>query len=362
MWVVLGSPVLAGLVAARALQVAGRSCACIEAPLSSAAMVGQRFAAGWWGDRGSLSGTAETLVDLGAQWVGPSQSRCQAPARSATAFSRFESPHKRQDRAGVRRKPLQASPGSLPGFAERASHRQSPTADWNDANGGPGRAFEELVGPIARRSTPPPTIPAAAELDQLSFQDWIERPLPAPPFAAWYFVYFCAQSGFLARGSRQVSPVAMCSGPSAGLPKGEHARTGAAAWRRRPATGQRAGGLLATQLGEVVRLAERCGPCLQSVVQTSARANSRSWGRSPRFWSRPTEPHTPAVPRSWRCRPMAARPALFMPELPRRPPELQREIGGNGALRQNAGGCTPAPGVPQAWGLSGIAIGDPAPG
>ena len=145
--------------------------------------------------------------------------------------------------------------------------------------------------------------PAAAALDQLSFQDWIDANTHTP-FAAWYFAYFCRAVGFLGPAEpEQVSLLHVLWGQRTAA-QGEHPEEellhGGAG--QLPA-------LLARELGEgVVRLGEpvravnqldpggpadtASGPLITPLLKaTDPHQPTRSWFT-------PTRPAIPAVRRS----------------------------------------------------------------
>ena len=171
---------LSGLVAARALQAAGRSVRLVEA----AGQLGGRMT----GQRLPLP--SEPWIDLGGKWVGPTQTRFLA-LLDRHGIRRFESPH---DGATVL--VFGGSRCTFAGFFQGFPEGQPPavpSADWADAMAALER-FQALVAQFPDGH--PHHHPAAAELDRLSFQDWIDAHTHTP-FAAWYFAYFCRAVGFL---------------------------------------------------------------------------------------------------------------------------------------------------------------------
>lgn len=198
---------LSGLVAARALQAAGRSVRLIEA----AATVGGRMA----GERLQLEGGRQPWIDLGGQWVGPSQTRVLA-LLDRHGIRRFESPHS-GDTVLVFGGSRCTFAGFFQGFPE-GQPPAVPSADWDDAMAAL-ELFQALVAQLPEGH--PHHHPSAAELDRLSFQDWIDAHTHTP-FAEWYFSYFCRAVGFLGPAEpEQVSLLHVLWGQRT-APQGEH--------------------------------------------------------------------------------------------------------------------------------------------
>ncbi|MCS5691946.1 FAD-dependent oxidoreductase [Cyanobium sp. FGCU-6] len=179
---------LSGLVAARTVQATGRSVRLIEA----ATQVGGRMG----GQRVPIPAEARTAgcrdpwIDLGGQWVGPTQTRVLA-LLDRFDIRRFESPH-----AGETVLFFGDHRCTFAGFFQGFPEGQPPAvppADWADAMA----ALERFQALAARLDEGHPhRHPVAAELDRSSFQDWIDANTHTP-FAAWYFAYFCRAVGFL---------------------------------------------------------------------------------------------------------------------------------------------------------------------
>ncbi len=166
-----------------------------------------------WVARGP-AGFREPWIDLGGQWVGPTQTRVLA-LLDRHGIRRFESPHAGDTVLvfGEQRCPFagffQGFPRASPRRAQRRLGRR---------HGRPG-AVPGPGGPAAGGH--PHHHPAAAELDRLSFQDWIDANTHTP-FAAWYFAYFCRAVGFLGPAEpEQVSLLHVLWGQRT-APQGEH--------------------------------------------------------------------------------------------------------------------------------------------
>lgn len=130
-------------------------------------------------------------VDLGGQWVGPTQNRFLALLHRY-GLGRFPSPH-----AGATVLHFGQQRSTFSGFFQGFPEGQPPAvpqADWDDAMGALER-FNTLVASLPGDRHPHATA-AATELDRLSFQDWIDANTHTP-FARWYFAYFCRAVGFL---------------------------------------------------------------------------------------------------------------------------------------------------------------------
>lgn len=173
---------LAGLTAALELQRSGLSLRVLEAaPLAGGRLRRQRLE---WPGGG-------TWVDLGGQWVGPTQTRMLALLEQA-GLERFASPHAGETvlRFGAERCRFG---GFFQGFPE-GQPPSVPQRDWDDAMQALARFNGLAAGLPADRH--PHTAPGAADLDRQSFQDWIDANTHTP-FARWYFAYFCRAVGFL---------------------------------------------------------------------------------------------------------------------------------------------------------------------
>lgn len=173
---------LAGLVAARQLQRSGLSVRLLEAAPRAGGRL-RRTRLEWPG--------GGTWVDLGGQWVGPTQTRMLALLDQA-GLERFPSPHDGETvlRFGEQRCTFS---GFFQGFPE-GQPPAVPQRDWEDAMAALARFNALAAGLPGDRH--PHTAPGAAELDRLSFQDWIDANTHTP-FARWYFAYFCRAVGFL---------------------------------------------------------------------------------------------------------------------------------------------------------------------
>ncbi|EAQ76495.1 MULTISPECIES: flavin monoamine oxidase family protein [unclassified Synechococcus] len=322
---------LSGLVAARALQAAGRSVRLIEA----AATVGGRMT----GERLQLvaeapeAGCCSAWIDLGGQWVGPTQTRVLA-LLDRHGIRRFESPH-----AGDTVLVFGGSRCTFAGFFQGFPEGQPPavpSADWDDAMAALER-FQTLVAQLPEGH--PHRHPAAAELDRRSFQDWIDENTHTP-FAAWYFAYFCRAVGFLGPAEpEQVSLLHVLWGQRT-APQGEH-----------PEESLLHGGagqlpaLLAGELGEGVL---RLGEPVRAIEQVSPEAGQ------------PVRVHTDRATYPCRAVIVAMPPAhaahlRFSPELPDDRQQLNDEMAMGACAKVMVVYASP-------WwrqqGLSGIAIGD----
>lgn len=173
---------LAGLTAALALQRAGLSVRLLEAAAQAGGRM-RRTRLEWPG--------GGTWVDLGGQWVGPTQSRMLA-LLDRYGLQRFASPHAGETVLQFGGERCRFS-GFFQGFPE-GQPPAVPRQDWDDAMAALER-FNALAAGLPSDG-PPHTAPAAAELDRLSFQDWIEANTHSR-FARWYFAYFCRAVGFL---------------------------------------------------------------------------------------------------------------------------------------------------------------------
>ncbi len=345
---------LSGLVAARELQAAGRSVHLIEA----AAELGGRMT----GQRVDLSGPGYAVaapasspwIDLGGQWVGPTQTRFLA-LLERHGIRRFESPHDGET-VLVFGSTRCTFAGFFQGFPE-GQPPAVPSADWDDAMAALER-FQALVEELPEGH--PHHHPAAAELDQLSFQEWIDANTHTP-FAAWYFAYFCRAVGFLGPAEpEQVSLLHVLWGQRTAA-QGEHPEEellhGGAG--QLPA-------LLAADLGEgVVRLGEPVRAVSQLEPGGPVQAASGVPDQADPAGSGPTAAHPVVVHTDkavYPCRaaivampPAQAAQLRFSPELPADRLELQQ--------RMEMGACAKVLVVYRTpwWrqqGLSGIAIGD----
>ncbi|MCT0218321.1 FAD-dependent oxidoreductase [Synechococcus sp. CS-1329] len=179
---------LAGLVAARSLQRAGRSLRLIEAAATAGGrMVGERLQLA--AEKAGAEGR-QAWIDLGGQWMGPTQTR-YLDLLDRHGIRRFTSPHS-GDTALVFGESRCRFAGFFQGFPE-GQPPAVPSADWDDAMAALEQ-FRQLVAQLPPGH--PHRHPAAAELDRQSFQDWIDAHTHTP-FAAWYFAYFCRAVGFL---------------------------------------------------------------------------------------------------------------------------------------------------------------------
>ncbi|MCP9771245.1 FAD-dependent oxidoreductase [Synechococcus sp. Tobar12-5m-g] len=335
---------LSGLVAARALQKAGRSVRLIEAAEElGGRMCRQRLPWGGQAPGEALAGGGSyPWVDLGGQWVGPTQTRFLA-LLDRHGIRRFASPHD-----GETVLVFGESRCSFAGFFQGFPEGQPPavpSADWDDAMAALAH-FQEQVAQLPDGH--PHHHPAAAELDRLSFQDWIDAHTHTP-FAAWYFAYFCRAVGFLGPAEpEQVSLLHVLWGQRTAAqgeqPEQELLHGGAG---QLPA-------LLAAELGEgVVRLDEPVRAVVQEQPHTEgdpARGQAGS----------PVQVHTDQTCYPCRAVIVAMPPALagrlrFTPELPPDRLELQQQMA--------MGACAKVLVVySRPWwrdqGLSGIAIGD----
>jgi monoamine oxidase len=359
---------LSGLVAARELQAAGRSVHLIEAAAElGGRMTGQRVdltdpgsAAASPGTGADSTGSAAAApasspwIDLGGQWVGPTQTRFLA-LLERYGIRRFESPHDGET-VLVFGSTRCTFAGFFQGFPE-GQPPAVPSADWDDAMAALER-FQVLVEQLPEGH--PHHHPAAVELDQLSFQEWIDANTHTP-FAAWYFAYFCRAVGFLGPAEpEQVSLLHVLWGQRTAA-QGEHPEEellhGGAG--QLPA-------LLAAELGEgVVRLGEPVRAVNQLEPNEAAEAVSGAPDPADAAGRGPTVAHPVVVytdQAAYPCRaaivampPAQAAQLRFSPELPADRLELQQ--------RMEMGACAKVLVVYQTpwWrqqGLSGIAIGD----
>lgn len=173
---------LAGLTAAGDLQRSGLSVRVLEAAPRAGGRL-RRSRLEWPG--------GGTWVDLGGQWVGPTQTRMLALLDRA-ALERFPSPHSGETvlRFGGERCTFS---GFFQGFPE-GQPPAVPQRDWDDAMQALERFNAVAAGLPAEGH--PHTAPGAIDLDRQSFQDWIDANTHTP-FARWYFAYFCRAVGFL---------------------------------------------------------------------------------------------------------------------------------------------------------------------
>ncbi|WP_259702112.1 MULTISPECIES: flavin monoamine oxidase family protein [Synechococcales] len=324
---------LAGLVAALAVQRAGRSVRLIEAD----ARLGGRMCRQSVRLDGELTpgGCPDSWIDLGGQWVGPSQSRFLA-LLDQHGIRRFDSPHDGET-VLVFGDCRCTFAGFFQGFPE-GQPPAVPAADWDDAMAALAR-FQALVAQLPEGH--PHHHPAAAELDRLSFQDWIDAHTHTP-FAAWYFAYFCRAVGFLGPAEpEQVSLLHVLWGqrtaPQGEQPEQELLHGGAG---QLPA-------LLAAQLAEgVVRLGEPVLAVLQPTQTSAADCLVRVQTGQAEY---PCRAAIVAMP------PALAARLRFTPELPADRQELQQQMAMGACAKLLIVYATP-------WwrelGLSGIAIGD----
>ena len=316
---------LSGLVAAHRLQEQGLAVRLIEAaPAVGGRMVGRPFTPHQW-------------IDLGGQWVGPSQTRFLA-LLDAFGVRRFPSPQAGETVLvfGERRCTFA---GFFQGFPE-GQPPAVPAADWADAMAALAR-FQALAAPLPA-DRHPHHHPEAAALDRLSFQQWIDANT-STPFAAWYFAYFCRAVGFLGPAEPdQVSLLHVLWGqrtaPQAEHPEAELLHGGAG----------HVPPLLAEALGEeVLRLSEP----VTAIHQSDHPGDSGA---------QPVRVITAAATYPCRAAIVAMPPALtaritFLPELPADRQQLQQ--------RMAMGRCAKVlVAYDRPWwreaGLSGIAIGD----
>jgi L-amino acid dehydrogenase len=312
---------LSGLVATLRLQDQGLAVRLIEAaPAVGGRMVGRPLTPHQW-------------IELGGQWVGPSQTRFLA-LLDACGVRRFPSPGAGETVllfGGLRC----TFAGFFQGFPE--GHPPAvPAADWADAMAALDRFQALAVTLPADRH--PHHHPEAAALDRLSFQEWIDKNT-STPFASWYFAYFCRAVGFLGPAEPdQVSLLHVLWGQRT-APQGEHPEAellhgGAGQLPPRLAAG----------LGEGVL---RLGEPVQAIHQNGSGAH-------------PVRVITAAATYPCRAAIVAMPPALaaritFLPELPADRRELQQ--------RMAMGRCAKVlVAYDRPWwreaGLSGIAIGD----
>lgn len=173
---------LAGLTAALTLQRAGLGVRVLEAASQAGGRM-RRTRLEWPG--------GGTWVDLGGQWVGPTQTGMLA-LLDQVGLERFPSPHDGETVLLFGGERCTFS-GFFQGFPE-GQPPAVPRRDWDDAMAALER-FNALAATLPSDDQPQRTA-AAAELDRLSFQDWIDANTHTP-FARWYFAYFCRAVGFL---------------------------------------------------------------------------------------------------------------------------------------------------------------------
>ncbi len=169
---------LSGLVAARNLQRGGHSVLVIEAQASlGGRMVGKRLPSGQW-------------IDLGGQWVGPTQDRFLALL----------------DEYGIRRFPFHTQGKKVlvfdgeryefDGFFEGVPEGEPPQispAEWQDAMAAWER-FEALAKTLAPGH--PRRNDHTLALDCQTFAQWIDANTTTA-FGHWYFAYMVRTVGFL---------------------------------------------------------------------------------------------------------------------------------------------------------------------
>lgn len=198
---------LAGLTAALALQDAGLEVRVLEAASQAGGRM-RRTRLDWPG--------GGTWVDLGGQWVGPTQTRMLA-LLDQVGLERFPSPH-----AGETVLLFGGERCTFSGFFQGFPEGQPPAVprqDWDDAMAALAR-FNALAAALPSDEQPH-TAAGTAELDRLSFQDWIDANTHTP-FARWYFAYFCRAVGFLGPAEpEQVSLLHVLWGQRC-APQGEH--------------------------------------------------------------------------------------------------------------------------------------------
>ena len=318
---------LSGLVAARCLQQAACSVRLIEA----AEQPGGRMRGAWLPLAGGAEGPGlMPWIDLGGQWVGPSQTRMLA-LLERHRIRRFASPHS-GDTVLVFGEQRCRFSGFFQGFPE-GQPPAVPEADWADAMAALEQ-FQALVAQLPEGH--PHHHPAAAALDRLSFQDWIDAHTHTP-FAAWYFAYFCRAVGFLGPAEpEQVSLLHVLWGQRT-APQGEHPEQ----WLLHGGAGQLPA-LLAAELGEAVL---QLGEPVRGVDQEGPHRVVVRTGRG----QYPCRAVIVAMPPA-----MAAR-LQFSPELPADRQQLQAEMAMGACAKVLLAYASP-------WwreqGLAGITIGD----
>lgn len=326
---------LAGLTAARELQRAGRSVRVLEAAPQAGGRM-RRTRLEWPG--------GGTWVDLGGQWVGPTQHRMLALLDQA-GLERFPSPHSGATVLRFRGEGCTFS-GFFQGFPE-GQPPSVPQRDWDDAMAALERFNALAAGLPSDRH--PQTAAGAAELDRLSFQDWIDANTHTA-FARWYFAYFCRAVGFLGPAEpEQVSLLHVLwgqrSAPQAEHPEEELIHGGA-------------GGLLAHLLAELGPEALRLGEPVRRILQDAD--SDQGGGDIGGTQAGPVRVESAAA--SHPCRavivaipPSQAAPIAFSPELPADRQALQQGMAMGHCAKVLIAYASP-------WwrrqGLSGIAIGD----
>jgi monoamine oxidase len=336
---------LAGLTAAGALQRSGLSVRVLEAAPRAGGRL-RRTRLEWPG--------GGTWVDLGGQWVGPTQIRMLALLDRA-GLERFPSPHDGETVLHFGGERCTFS-GFFQGFPE-GQPPAVPQEDWDDAMQALER-FNALAAALPADGHPHRAA-GAVELDRQSFQDWIDANTHTP-FARWYFAYFCRAVGFLGPAEpEQVSLLHVLwgqrSAPQAEHPEEEliHGGAGALLPHLLSELGAESGLDAESELGaETVRLEEP----VQRIVQDDARAAgddspAASWPvrvESSRA-SHPCRAVIVAMP------PSQASAIAFSPELPADRLALQAGMAMGRCAKVLIAYASP-------WwreqGLSGIGIGD----
>lgn len=334
---------LAGLTAARQLQRSGLSVRVLEAAPQAGGRL-RRTRMEWPG--------GGTWVDLGGQWVGPTQTRMLALLEEA-GLERFPSPHDGETvlRFGGDRCTFS---GFFQGFPE-GQPPAVPQEDWDDAMAALDR-FTTLAAGLPADAHPQ-TASGAAELDRLNFQDWIEANTHTP-FARWYFAYFCRAVGFLGPAEpEQVSLLHVLwgqrSAPQAEHPEEELIHSGAGALLPH----------LLRELGEgTVQLAQPVRRIVQSAAAGAGLQAGEGGSTQPGFvdpaWPVRVESAAACHP----CRavivavpPSQAAAIAFSPELPADRQALQRGMRMGRCAKVLIAYASP-------WwreqGLCGVAIGD----
>jgi len=169
---------LSGLVAARNLHRSGQNILLIEArDRIGGRMYGRRLASGQW-------------IDLGGQWVGPTQDRFLA-LLDEYGVRRFPSPAHGRTVLMYNGQRYEFN-GFFQGFSE-GEIPGVPEDEWQDAIAAWER-FQELS--IAMPPGHPRPNDSNQRLDSDTFARWIEENTHTA-FGRWYFSYMCRAAGFL---------------------------------------------------------------------------------------------------------------------------------------------------------------------